>query len=616
MRACGDCSVSGAGRLVRKGLAHPRLPPALAVLAVLVTLPCIRQGLLADDLIHRTLFLTSPLSSAIRDMFVFADPARNREWMDVGTMPWWTADGLRIAFFRPLSVLTHWVDYKLWPDSVTLMHVQNVLWYAGVCLVATAVYRRLIDSGWVAGLAALLFTMDVVHLGSVAWVANRNVLLAVLFGLLCLRSHDRWRREGRRGAVVAGCLWLTASVFSAEAAVAMGAYLTAYAVFLDRGPWIRRLVSLLPYATVGIVWQILYRLLGYGIQGSGFYVEPASEPLAFLQSFAERAPVLLLAQGLGILPFGYNFLSGPASHVVWIAASALALLIGFMFVPLLRANRVARFWAAGMLLAVVPACSIRLLSGRLLLFAGLGAMGLIALFVAGWFERSPWLPARGVRRFSSGALCYLLLALHVALPPLIIPAMAALPRRQQETIERLVDIGSLRRATQGDVIVVNAPSPFHFMYLRDLRRFRGEPLPGRIRVLAEGYGSVDITREDDRTLVLRPDLGYVPRAGLGVGDPQAPPPFHLAHMYQHLGTFFRRSSHPAQPGDRVALTGVAMEITALSDDGRPGEIRVQFEQPFEHPSRTWLRWDWEEERYEEFTLPAVGETVRVPGAEP
>ena len=54
--------------------------------------------------------------------------------METGAAPWWTLPTLRIAFFRPLAVLTHWADYRLWPDSGVLMHVHSIAWYGAVLL--------------------------------------------------------------------------------------------------------------------------------------------------------------------------------------------------------------------------------------------------------------------------------------------------------------------------------------------------------------------------------------------------------------------------------------------------------------------------------------------------
>jgi hypothetical protein len=67
------------------------------------------------------------------------------------------------------------------------------------------------------------------------------------------------------------------------------------------------------------------------------------------------------------------------------------------------------------------------------------------------------------------------------------------------------------------------------------------------------------------------------------------------------------------PGQQVELTGMRAEVIALTADERPLEARMQFTVPLEDASLKWLQWDWERNAYVPFTLPAVGETVRVAG---
>jgi len=60
-------------------------------------------------------------------------------------------------------------------------------------------YRQLMLSAWLAGLAALLYTIDDAHSMVAGWVANRNASLMLLFGVLALMAHVRWRREPEAG---------------------------------------------------------------------------------------------------------------------------------------------------------------------------------------------------------------------------------------------------------------------------------------------------------------------------------------------------------------------------------------------------------------------------------
>lgn len=613
--------VTDSSRIVgalRNVLIHRYLPAMLGGLAMALTGPSLWQGWVADDLIQRKMLLTSSLPAVLKGLFVFVSPDRNLQLMglstDLGTLPWWTLETLRISFFRPVSVLTHWLDYRLWPDSGVLMHAQNILWYGGVCALATLLYRRLMGLTWVAGLAAFLFTVDIVHLGSVGWLANRNGLLAIFFGLLAFLAHDRWRRDGRAADALFASLWLALALLSAEAGVAIGAYLLAYAFFLDHGTWRQRFGSLIPYAAVVGVWRFIYQYLGYGAWGSGFYVDPAREPRRFVAAVLERGPILLLGQWIGQVPIWYNLLSAPARWVVWLIAVLFMVLVGIVLVPLVRRDRVARFWGLGMILAVVPACSISLLSGRLLLFTGLGAMGLMAQFIGELVNQPGRLPAHRTWRSLAWGLGALLIGLHVVLAPILMPIMVNIPDTFQNVIDQVTDIGPLPEAGQQDVIIVNAPSPFHFIYLPSLRRVDNRPMPAHIRILAPGYTAVDVTRVDTHTVMVRPEHGYLVPAGMGVWENQgALPPLHYVYMYQLLEKFFRSNSFPMPRGRQVELTGIRVEVIELTEDGRPLGAQIRFTRPLEDASLKWLQWNWRENGYVSFTPPAIGETVRLPG---
>jgi hypothetical protein len=599
---------------LRAVLTHQHLPFLLGLSGILITLPSLGQGWIADDLIHRTILLKASFAEALTTLFVFAAPDRNPQWMDIGAMPWWTAPRLHIAFFRPLTALTHWIDYRLWPQSALLMHAQSVLWYGAICILVTITYRRLMGATWIAGLAAFLFTVNSVHLGAVHWLANRNILLALFFGLLALNSHHDWRQSGKHANAAWAAWWLTLSLLSAEAGVATGAYLLAYAIFIDRQGWRSRVGSLIPYAALVVIWQLTYQWLGYGVEGSGFYVEPAGSPFQYAANVLERAPILLLTQWLGVIPLPYNLLSWSMSRVVWLGTLILVALMTMLLVPLWRHNRMACFWSLGMALSIVPACSIRLLSGRLLLFASLGAMALMAQFVGGILERAGWLPIQRGWLLPAQALCFLLLAMHAVLPLGLNFVFADAPMELQATIDQVIDLGPLFMPSHQEVIVVNAPSPFHFIYMPSRRELNHQPAPARTRLLAPGYVPAQVTRLDEQTLLVRVEHGFYPRANVWQ-DPnrQALPLLHTSFMYEHLAAFFHADTPPAQPGKPVELTGMHAEATAFTSDGRPCEARIQFDRPLEDSSLLWLQWSWDKHRFEPFPLPPIGATVQVSG---
>jgi hypothetical protein len=132
---------------LRRLLARPRVPLYAAILGVVLTLPSLGAGFLADDLTHQISF--RPEFRALGgihgdwDMFRFqdADRAYLRRIMDLGIWPWWTSPSLRVAFFRPLSSLSHALDYRVLSAWPVVMHAENLALYGGVVLLAALFYR-------------------------------------------------------------------------------------------------------------------------------------------------------------------------------------------------------------------------------------------------------------------------------------------------------------------------------------------------------------------------------------------------------------------------------------------------------------------------------------------
>ena len=197
------------------------------------------------------------------------------------------------------------------------------------------------------------------------------------------------------GAVLGPAL-LTLSLLSKEEGIATVAYLVAFAIVLDEASWPRRILALAPYAIVIIAWRLCWSYLGYGVCAPGPYVDPLREPLRFAPSFLNNAPILLLGQ-FAAPPADVSLLLDPVMRR-WLCAGAwvFVALIVAAWLPLLRRDRVARFWALGMLLALIPLCTT-FPADRMLLFVGVGAMGLMVQFLlwlladpAGWPRWHQW----------------------------------------------------------------------------------------------------------------------------------------------------------------------------------------------------------------------------------
>lgn len=584
-------------------LGSPRFLWVLVFFAIVLGAPALWTGLQVDDYLARAILMRTPFAEEHYDgplsmfNFVTGDAAQTHDLMDLGLLPWWTLENVRLRFFRPITVLTHWIDYQLWPDSPLLMHAQNLLWFVLAMAMVTLLYRRLMAPAWLAGLAALLYTIDDAHAMAAGWVANRNGLMMLLFGVLSLLAHIRWRSMARKNSeentrlpawswcvVSCGCLLL--SVLSNEGGIAVCAYLFAYAVFLDGGPLFKRLLTLAPYASLIIVWRLAYSAMGYGTWGSPAYVDPVRSPLRFATAAIERAPTLFLGQW-ALPPSDIQIMvPGWAQGILALAGTALFLCITAALIPLLKRDPLARFWFTGMILALIPICAPFPMD-RLLLFVGIGAMGLLAQFIAAVMQPGPEHPRRSIR-----ALCWTLIVLHLMLAPILFPVRIvgfALFGGTLDTFLKSVPFDE--SAQERTLVAINAPNPFFMYYLPLLRSLEGKPLPMRMRNLGPSDllpQRISMTREDDRTMVVWSDKGY-------------------------FWMFVRDAEHPLAVGETVKLPGMTAEVRSLVPEGWPHTVAFTFDKPLEDPSFQWVR--LKDGLCVPWRPPSVGESIEVDPSE-
>ncbi|MGO8836685.1 MAG: hypothetical protein ACLQAH_04070 [Limisphaerales bacterium] len=472
-------------------LAQRQLPAVLAFGAILVMLPALKVGLGMDDLPQRSVELrpdqlpprmhetsnpadSGSLPTVLFDLFgLDRDPQCVALMKNYGTLPWWTPDDFKLSLCRPVAAFTHWLDYRLYPDSPTLMHAHNIAWFAAVVFLVAMVYRRLMGTGWAAGLAALLFLLDGNTYFPVTFVANRGFIMALFFGLLCLYEHHQWRSARSRSALVLSLLALALSVFAEEGGASTFAFILAYALVLEPGSVRHRVMTLLPSVPVLVLWRTIYILAGYGLSHVGvFYIDPLNEPFRFAWAALPRVMVLLGSQ-LTAVPPELLLAIKPSLQPVGMAfygvcvVAALAVLL-----PSVRRDKLAVFWLATTVLAAIPESSLVPLSKNFG-FVAVGTYGLIASFVAGVMTRR--LPERPGCRMLAGIACVLLLLVHV--PGAIAGRMAtvkvvggifAWARRVPPTWPNIEN---------QNVIVVNHPLPMESAYVPSYAASHAKAIP-------------------------------------------------------------------------------------------------------------------------------------------
>jgi protein O-mannosyl-transferase len=134
----------------------------IAVAALIAYFPCVTGEFVLDD----DLLLTN-------NPQVLAKDGLSRLWSTNESPEYY-----------PLSYTTNWMEWRLWGMSPAGYHVTNLILHVAEALLIWIVLRRLCITG--AFLAALIFAVHPVNVESVAWIAQRRNVVAMLFFLLSI----------------------------------------------------------------------------------------------------------------------------------------------------------------------------------------------------------------------------------------------------------------------------------------------------------------------------------------------------------------------------------------------------------------------------------------------
>lgn len=589
---------------LQAALLRPRAVVVIVLVSCALMLPSVFGPFALDDHIFEVLNRSEPgiagLHSRPWDLLTFTtgDVASNRALIDEGALlPWWAHERHLNSLLRPLSVLTHRIDLALWPHSAALAHLHSILWFAGLLWVLSWLYAEISTEPWVGCLALLLFAFDDVHGATVGWIANRNAILAALFGALGLLFHHRARdpqRDGNRASVMAlSALCVALSLASAESGVIVYAYLFAYAVTLDRARGLRSaLIALWPFVPVGLAWRWIYKAGGFGTFASDAYLDPAQAPLTFLRALSRNLPALLGSQLGPGLPLADAMFWAPLDQTLPVQVLAWLTLnvMGVLLLPTLLTSAVSRFWALSLLLGAVP-LSASALGDRLLLPIGIAGSALVAQAIAHWVGLARESQA-GLRHVMPRIALVMLVLPAVLVSPLLLPMRASLMGLLGTTLERAQQaMAHTPDLTDKTLVIVNAPLDVAVSYIQIARVRDGMPRPAHLRWLATASSEFSVQRMSERVLRVHKDKGL---------------------LYTAPERHYRAASLGFAIGDEVHVSEMTARIVALTHDGRPQTVDFTFDRSLE--THSYLFYAWERTRFVPWSLPRVGE-ARSFGAE-
>ena len=583
---------------------------AAIILPILLALLCYAMAMnyapLRDDFFHRDILQRSDsFLAAINHLFSFTDLYSIEQRRHSGQIPWWTAEQLELNFWRPLAAISHWLDYQLWPDNWMLMHLHSLLWFALVCGLLGYLLTQLGCHGPLLWLVMTLFALDANHYVAVSWLANRNVMVASVFGLLALIWLRRWQQSAKPVLLLGVGLSYGLALLSAEAGIAFAAYLLVLLLLFRQQPAVTRGAVALGVLIITLVWRLIYQRLGYGANGSGLYLDPIGDLSAFLPQVLVTGSTLLLEQIFRIPTFAI-VMSPPTLQLQVIINLVLLALTLLLLWPLLKRHRLVQFGALAGTLSLLPLCASSLVDVRLLFIPSLG----LWLSMAVWFKETLTKPASHYRSKIYGYARLLITALLILVVVIVNWKSWAYRMKQTSGTDPFLatmDILSEETA-QRQVVVINPPLSFSLMYLPLMADYFAWPEPAGVLGLVPGTTGFEWRQLDANRVALRNPTGFqIVGDGLPVGEEL--PTDHSAFMYGRIDRFF--SAQPFQLGQTMNTQAAKVEIASITEQGDPTELVFEFSQPLAAEHWVFLWWDWSSNSYQR--LVEIPADWQVPG---
>jgi hypothetical protein len=516
-------------------------------------------GFANDDLVHR-LWLEGAIPGyelPAHSLYEFTGKYSSQALVVSEHAPWFTDPEWSLRFFRPLSSWSLALDHWLFGRSAAAAHAQSLAWLLLLIAAATALFRRWLPAR-AAMLASLVYVLAGGHGMSVGWIASRHVLVGGAFGAWGLWAHVARRESSFRAGVWLAPLLLVAGLCSSEIALGAFVLLGLYELFERRESPRQRVRALLPAALLGSGYLIAYGAFGFGARGSGAYLSPFSDPIAFTFAALVRAPELA-AELYGAVPSMIASALPPAGERMLAALGALITLSVASLTWRCRAElgpelfRRLGWLGLASLVCLIPMAG-GFIGGRMLPLASIGSAAVIGTTLDALWRQSR--ARAGTSRWLSYALCSVLVVPHFGLAPLVRLAMPLTFLQMEQAERKLAREAEIDACPTGSTAYLLAGSdPTVAVYASVALAFFEPTRAARLR------GIVPLSLSP-RDLLLRRYSAQTFEL-LMLGEPRLSP----------FEALYRKA--PMHAGDQVRTRGLQADVLATSE-GALTRVQLRF----------------------------------------
>ncbi|NNC04471.1 hypothetical protein HJC10_16665 [Corallococcus exiguus] len=561
------------------------------VFAVALGALALRSGFMPDDFIWLGVWDNipppAPLGNTPLDVYRTATgiPEHTLHLAQVGVFPWWVEPTVRVAFFRPLGSLLYGLDHVLYNRVAVAYQFHSLLWYVGLVVLAGVLLKRVLPTA-VAGVAMFLFAIWGSHAAVLGWLSYRSVVMSLLFGILGIFLHVKWREEKRTSTLVGALVSFALALLCGETMVILSPYVLAYEAFSGPGQAKDKLKGLIPFGVLMALYFAAYRAMGYGAGGSDMYLDALGTPVAWFQAMLGRVPAAIAGLTLNAPPdFIFDQSLVPLFTLLGAVGFTLfALLVWGVWPRLESAERRTVGWMLTGAFVATWMSNSAFAGSRTLIVPSLGmAVGLAVVLRHAWKGRAKTLRAGAVL---AGAA--VMAFIHVVGSPYLwwqtmeqYSQADALMGRVQARYEEAFDQTKLPNQR---VVVLNAPNGIIGIYGSVRWWSSGQPLPKAWWVLSYSLYEQKVTRTGPNSVELELTKG--------------------GHFLDSVEERIHRAArHPVHKGDEFDMKGMMVRIEEADAEG-PTRISYTFDVPLEDPSLKLVQ--WQNKKVVPWVPPAVG----------
>jgi len=480
---------------------------------------------------------------------------------------WFTSPDWKVSFCRHLPSALIALNHKICGLKPLGYTIHSLLWYMALISILGLLVRRIV-LGWhgklshpVTYLTLIIFAFSTSHMLILFYGAARWLLIATTLALSGLLAHLKWREQGWKPGRYLSLIAFFLALLSGEAALAVLAYLAAYELFGSQEPFKKRIKALLPTAVLVFVYLIFYRIMDYGTGGQDLYINPLTDPIAFITALPTRILSMLGEMFLRIISvFGIDPIVPSMGWVIILAGAAALVICGLLFYPVwskasVDQHRKFRWLIIGTIAAMFPLAS-GYPCARVAMIPFIGGSVLLAFILYHWWHKLS--QKRNIRQnlksptaWIGGLTIIVLFFLHLVLSPY---CWFAAPREfkkyldNREEFNRNNPVLNKIRPHQEAIFLnssVNIDLTYDVHYYRKINRL---PLPG-------AWWQLSFYNQKHRYLRTAEDKLELGLIGGSMFD-------HFPFL-----SMMRSSKTPLKKGEVIKLSGLEITILQVNENG-------------------------------------------------